>query len=64
MTAPQSRTARFLGRPLSLWTGAISALFGAAQLLGLIHWSGDQMAGVVLAIGAVLALAAGAGSED
>lgn len=52
-----TRTAKFLGRPLPLWTGAASAVLAAAQLLELINWTGDQMAGVVLALGAVLGLA-------
>lgn len=46
------------GRSLTLWTGAASAVLNALVLAGVLAWDAELVAGVNVAIAAVLALLA------
>lgn len=58
------RTRKILGRPVPLWSGAVSMGLAAAQALGYIDWTGTQMGMVTGAVGALLVLAAGGTDDD
>lgn len=60
----KQRAAEFLGRPLPLWTGALSLCIALGQAFDVIEWSGEQMGAVQAATGAVLLLAGYQGGGD
>lgn len=60
MTAPQSRTARFLGRPAKLWTGAVAACINLGVVFSILDWTETEVAVANLAAGSILALLANA----